>query len=389
MTPAPTIDGRRAGRRLALFVALVFATVGVYLPYWPLWLADRGLDEPAIGLLLALGVSMRVLVGPLLARAADRRGAHARLLGLLSLGVLIGYIAHLAATTFTALVVLAIVCGAFWAAIMPICDSLVLLHAGVHDLDYGRIRRWGSVAFLVTTLSAGFILRGRSPSLVLWLILTPLALMVVAAPLLPSPPRSDRRAAPRPISALLRLPWLVIFCGASALVYASHGVLYGFATIHWRSLGISEDRIGLLWTSGVLAEIALFSVGARLLTRLRPLQLALLAALASVVRWLGLATVTAFAGLLALQSLHALSFGAIHLAAMAYLHRSLPPESSATAQSLFAAATSGLGFAGGFFAAGALYGRHGGDAYLTMAALAGAAALILVVVDRRWPAPRL
>ena len=47
-------------------------------------------------------------------------------------------------------------------------------------------------------------------------------------------------------------------CLLAGLLNSSHAVLYGFGTLHWRSLGISNGLIGLLWTVGVLAEIVIF-----------------------------------------------------------------------------------------------------------------------------------
>ena len=60
--------------RLALFYAAFFALVGVHLPFWPVWLADRGLEAGEIGVVLASGVAIRALLSPVLAQAADRRG---------------------------------------------------------------------------------------------------------------------------------------------------------------------------------------------------------------------------------------------------------------------------------------------------------------------------
>ena len=39
--------------RLALFYAAVFVAVGIHVPFWPLWLKDRGLSATEIGLLVA------------------------------------------------------------------------------------------------------------------------------------------------------------------------------------------------------------------------------------------------------------------------------------------------------------------------------------------------
>ncbi len=46
--------------RLALFYGASFAAIGISLPYWPVWLAARGLAPSEIGLLLAASFWPRV-----------------------------------------------------------------------------------------------------------------------------------------------------------------------------------------------------------------------------------------------------------------------------------------------------------------------------------------
>jgi PPP family 3-phenylpropionic acid transporter len=331
---------------------------------------------------------MRVLVAPLIARAVDGDFEHRRVLRVLSALVLVAFGLHAFASTFTVLLILAVLSGAAWAAILPLADSLTLLSAGTYGLDYGRIRRWGSIAFLGASLCGGLLLRDQSPSSVLWILVVPLALAALASLRLPAVPRpATERDPPPPLRDLLRRRWLLHFLAATALLYASHGMLNGFSTIHWRDLGIGEGRIGVLWTASVLAEVVLFSLGSAILRRVRPLQLATLAALAAIVRWIGLAYVTSFVGLLALQSLHGLTFGAVHFAALHFLHRALPQSASATAQTLFSAASGGLGYGFGFWIAGVLYGSYGGEGFLAMAGLAALSAALLVALDRLRRSP--
>src|SRR3546814_985543 len=61
----------------------------------------------------------------------------------------------------------------------------------------------------------------------------------------------------------------------------------------------------------------------------------LLGALAGVVRWTLLAASTDLAVLFAAQALHAFTFGAAHLGAIAFIARAAPAGLSATAQTLY------------------------------------------------------
>jgi PPP family 3-phenylpropionic acid transporter len=79
-----------------------------------------------------------------------------------------------------------------------------------------------------------------------------------------------------------------------------------------------------------------------------------------------------------LQVLHAASFGATHLGAMAFLARAVPRELAATAQGGVATAT-GLVMAGATALSGLMFSAWGSVAYLAMAgmALAGFASALI------------
>ena len=50
--------------RLCLFYAAQFVVIGIQMPFFPMWLADRGLDVRAIGVLLAAPMIVRVPIVP-------------------------------------------------------------------------------------------------------------------------------------------------------------------------------------------------------------------------------------------------------------------------------------------------------------------------------------
>jgi PPP family 3-phenylpropionic acid transporter len=179
--------------------------------------------------------------------------------------------------------------------------------------------------------------------------------------------------------------WLLI--GAAAALQASHQVYYGFGTLYWRSLGFSDTAIGCLWAEGVLAEIVLFWQGRRLVAFLGPLGLMAAGGAAGVVRWSLAGPLTWLPFATVLQLLHALTFGASHLGAVHFLSRTVPPSAAASAQSLYAALSSGLGGGVVMVIAGSLYSAYGGGAYYFMAALS-AAGLVGVAALRGIPSGR-
>jgi MFS transporter, PPP family, 3-phenylpropionic acid transporter len=89
--------------------------------------------------------------------------------------------------------------------------------------------------------------------------------------------------------------------------------------------------------------------------------------------------------LAATQVLHALTFAATHLGAMHHLARTIPPERGATGQAVYGAVVGGIGPGFLLLLAGAAYGAAGGLAYLAMAGLAGAGAIVALALSARNP----
>jgi MFS transporter, PPP family, 3-phenylpropionic acid transporter len=182
-------------------------------------------------------------------------------------------------------------------------------------------------------------------------------------------------------TGLLRNPAFLAGIAAASLVQASHALYYGFSTIDWQAAGYDGGVIGALWALGVISEIALFALSARLPSSITPLAMLFVGAAGAVLRWSVMAAGPPAILLPVLQCLHALSFGATHLGALALVARMAPPGLGATAQGYFAVAH-GATMAAATALAGALYGRFGSGAYAAMAVLAAAGGLSALAARR-------
>jgi MFS transporter, PPP family, 3-phenylpropionic acid transporter len=358
-----------AALRLAFFYAAMFSLTGVQLPFWPAWFAGRGLTAAEIGILLAVAQWLKLAVNPLAGIAADRSAAPRRVMLLLSLGAVAGFALLPAAHGFTLLLPLGALTACCLSPLSPLGDHVALAAAATGRLDYGRVRLWGSLGFIATTLLAGRLVQAYGIDSVAPLLAATAVLVLAACAVMPAE-RSAPAAAPAGAWRTLARPSFALFLAAAALIQGSHAVYYGFGTLYWRRLGIADDRIALLWAEGVVAEIALFYWGAPLLRRLGPEKLLALGGGAGLLRWAATGFATTLPMLVPLQLLHAFTFGATHLGAMHHLARRLPPAQAATAQALYATVVGGLGQGLLMLLAGGLYGAFGGSAYLAMAAVA-------------------
>ena len=370
--------------RLSLFYIFFFINAGIYMPFWPVWLESRGMGPVEIGLLFAVGRFARVISSPMIAYGADRLGTRRGPLLLLSgCTTAIFLLYHYCETVWQFAAVAAAV-GMAWGTIMPLGDSLAIVNTQTRKIDYGRVRLWGSISFILAAFAGGKMLETAPEAAIFWVLIASFVSIFVVCGLLPNTRVETEPVRMVGIWRLFAHPLFALFMLCSALLQTSHLVVYNYGTLHWRAAGVSDGVIGMLWATGVIAEVILFAAGARFVDRLGPGRLFLAAAIAGVLRWTVLAYSTDLPVLFVVQTLHAFTFGAAHLAAMAFIGRAIPAHLSATAQSLHGSVA--LSVAAGVTAPflGYLYEVFGGGAFHGMTLFSLAGGLCAVLLMRRW-----
>lgn len=382
-----TSERRRTARakglalRVSLLYAAIFVVVGNHMPYMPVWLNWRGLSSSEIAIVLAAPLFGRVLFTPFVSFLADRSGDYRRVLIVLAWGSLICFLALNPARSFWLILTILTVQSMFWTSVMPLSEVVAMAGVRAHGLDYGRMRVWGSLTFILASIGGGVTLQALGAGSVVW-ILSAGALCTVGAAYLVPPRSSDPKAAlarkrinAGDALALARAPVFVLFVLSASAVNASHAVLYTFGSLHWQAQGLSSAWIGSLWAIGVLAEIVVFAFSARVLRSAAPVHLIAIGALAALVRWPVMAFDPPLALLIACQVLHGATFGMAHLGAIHFIGAAIPEHQAGTAQGLYASVSGGIVMGLATVAAGPLYAALGANAFAIMA-LPGVIAVI-------------
>ena len=381
ITPAPCATPRL---RIAIYYSCMFGMVGIYQPFFPIWLASRGLTAAEIGLLLSAALFVRAAANPLIARYADTRPERKPLVCWLSFASIVTAGAMLPAYGFWPVLLLTMVHVAVQGPVNPLGENLILLNLRVRNLDYGRLRAWGSAAFIATSMGFGAFLEGNSPDWMMYLFILSLGAIWLAALGLPGIHAAPARRERPPIRSLLSNSLFLIFLACAAMNMASHAVLTGFATLHWQAAGHSEGLIGFLWAVGVVSEIALFAWAKPLLNRIGIPGMLLLGAGAGVIRWTGTGATSDLWLLVPMQVLHGFTFGATHLAGMTLIQRHIAPGISASAQALYSSLGMGVALGLTMAASGWLYANLGGGAFWVMAALSAGSFVIALYIRHIW-----
>jgi len=368
--------------RLSSFYITIFLVIGCMLPFWPVWLQARGMSGIEIGILTAIPVLGKVIFSPMFASFGDRLGERKRLMLFFLTTSLFFFSLFYWVESFMALFVVSFLYGMSWAPIMSFGDNITILSTRDTKIQYGRMRLWGSLSFIVMSFGFGFVLEVTSESMIFWVILVSNVLTIFATLTLPDVRIKPLGKSGKPVRALLQDRQFQLFMATVACIHGSHALYYAFATIHWRSIGYSDGLIGFLWAVGVVAEVIFFIFGGRIGARFSAITLLILAACACAVRWSVIATDPDLFILLLVQTLHAFSFGAMHLGAMNFMSRAVSLDLSATAQSLYGASAFGVGAGVTLLFAGFFYDSFGAHAFFIMTLMGVGGTLFALVLKR-------
>jgi MFS transporter, PPP family, 3-phenylpropionic acid transporter len=368
-----TPPGRLGWPLRALYFA-VFGAIGAYSPYFPLWLEQHGFRGLSMSLVAALAPAMSALGPPLIGILADRRGARGNLLtiagGLACLSMLCLWVAERANVEgFAAVVFAMVLLFALSRTTLTMMADVIALEEGA---DYGRRRLWGSVGYMLATLSVGWLLREAGIGWLPAIVAVPLFGATLASLALPErapPPRAS--AAPAGVRELLADRRFVVFLSCSALTWAAHSGYDLCGPLFLRDLGASSAAIGALWGLGVLAEVLLMANAATLFAKRRAEALLVIAYGGGALRWFGIAQLPSVQWAFVLQPLHALSFALMWVASVQYVRRWADRGLLASSQGLLTASVAAGGVCG-MLVWGPLYAGLGGR---TVFVLAGCLAL--------------
>lgn len=371
MQTSPTAPRDQFSLKLSAFYATLGLSTGIGMPFFPLWLEDRGVSFAEIGIILATPMVVRIFFVPLATRLADRfnmwRGA--MLIG--SVGAAAGNSCLDLVHGFIPLMIVMVCAAMFFTPTFPLTDAYALRGLAERGRAYGPVRLWSSAAFIVANVGAGFVIGLAGRESIIWMIVAAhlvgaLIVLIMAPATLHHEIHLDR---PVPAKSMWRSPQFVAIIIACALVQSSHAFYYGFSTIAWTGKGLSDITVGVLWAIGVIVEIILFAISGWLGRYIGPIAMVVIGAAGALVRWTIMAFDPPLIALPVLQILHALSFGATHIGAMQFLARVAPAGLGATVQGDFAAAQAII-FAGAMGVSGLLFRSYGDLGYAAMALLA-------------------
>jgi PPP family 3-phenylpropionic acid transporter len=171
------------------------------------------------------------------------------------------------------------------------------------------------------------------------------------------------------LGELLGDPVFVTATLAAGLVQSAHAFYYGFSTLTWKQQGVPESLTGILWATGVVAEIGFMWFLDPWRRRMGPRHLLTLGAGAAMVRWSVLAFAPPLWIVFPLQTLHALSYAATYFASVQLVERLAGARNASAGQAINSALSGGVLSGLATMASGWLFDRYGAHGYLLMSGM--------------------
>lgn len=344
--------------RLSALYFCYFSVFGVFVPYTNRFFSLFGWNPADVAQLIA-AVMAAQFVGPFtLAKIGDVTGRRMQLMRWTVILLLASMVVAALAPSSKPVVLLAgVMFGLSISAALPQLEATTLHYLGDRQQDYGRVRLWGSMGFAIMALTVGqlmavfgylvFVGLMLFFAVLMWLMTWTLAQQVEADPHSDTPVVPVMHTLKQPVIILLLLTAMFWQFSFAAYNTFFDGLLLDNNYPDWGS--------GVAIFVGVIAEVAMFMVVAKLFDRIGVLPMLVIALVLTSLRWSAIVWVMPWLPLqIGLQSLHAFSYGLTHAAFIyligVYFHRS----QQVRGQAIYQASSTGAGLIAGNLLAGQL-----------------------------------
>ncbi len=355
---------------LSRFYFIYYFFVGLFVPYWGLYLTFKSFTPIEIGFLLSFFQLSRIFAPNLWGWIADHTEKRSLWIRLTAFIGFVGFMGIFWADSFIEIFVIMMAMSVFTSSTLPLAESLTLSHLASTNGHYSKIRAWGSFGFIMAALSFGFILDSLGMHYLLIVLCITQFLIFIFSYGVPEKPYHRKKLTQNSFIKILKKPEVFSLLLACALMVTSHGLLYNFYSIYMNDQGYSNSIIGFLWALGVICEIFIFFLMPKITRYLNFKQILLISLFIAVVRFY---LIGSFADnlliILIAQMMHAFTFGSFHVASIEMIHQFFSGKNHAKGQALYNSITYGVGGALGGLGGGYVIQMYSASTAFTLSAL--------------------
>jgi len=334
------------GFKIKLLVFFFYASVGVLIPFLPLVFRSQGMSSYQIGVLMAIGPFVSILVQSPWGMLSDKLQTVKKIAILqIAVSLLLSFFLF-NLSSFYLLVLAVFVFCIFSIPLFVLLDCLIMDFTSKNGKSFGSYRLWGSIGFAVAALATGEILTIIGIENVEYLyqlmLLVSLFLSFLIADVAPSVKRPDFSSFKK---LFFRKELLVILLLVT-FISSTNKANDTFIGMFIQNIGGDENILGWAWMVGAVSEVLIFVFSASIL-RYKETKLLAIAAFIFFVRWALFVITDDPWTVVMIQVLHGLSFGLLYIAAVSYICAVSPAELRGSGMGLMATFFGGVaGIAG-------------------------------------------
>ena len=268
--------------------------------------------------------------------------------------------------------------------VVPIVENLCLKEAKKSKIDYGKIRWWGSLGFIIAALITGKVIDLYNENYIF--LLVSISGIISGIFILLVPDNNEKRK-PFFLSQLFISirdnKNLLRFFIVSTIVSATSGPFGLYFSIHLKSLGMSSFLIGFAWILGVVSEIFFLFFAGKIRSYIGVKLMIIVGIFATAVRWELIAITDEILFLISIQILHGLTFGVLHAASIQYIDMQSREDHKNSIQSLYSVSTYGIGSTIGVLSSGILINYFSYNILLHASSIFAMLALLIFILPFR------
>lgn len=366
--------------RTTFYYLSIFTTSGAFTVYGGIWFTEKGLDTGQIGIINALPVFVMLVLNMLVGRIADRASDWRQVIVLGSLLGAVITIGLFFVHDFWGILIVWTLASIPFTAIGPVIDAATMRMTRRNGTDYGAIRAWGTVGYMVAIYVTGQIVTLFSGAVFLPFFVALALLRGLISLGLPNfrAPKEERTLAAKGASRLREVmkPWFLLPLVGWSMVFGTHLILNAFQGLLWKEQGLSELVIGLLIALGAASEAAMMFAFRRFNARVPARVLILASAIVSVIRWVAMGFSPDVPWLVLLQLLHSVTFALGFMGCVHFIANWTSEDIAAEAQSFFQVLQQGFSVVA-LLVFGWLVGLMGAQAYFAAAGFAAVGGMLI------------
>ena len=366
--------------RIAGFYFFYYAFVGMFAPYWSLYLKSIHFDAIEIAILLSMQPVMRMIAPNIWGWLADHTGKRLLVVKIAATLSAVCYLGVFATTSFWGMLLVLALMSFFWSASMPLVEATTLTYLGKHSARYGRIRSWGSIGFITSVVGLGYAFDYIAIYWLLWAGLVCEIGILIFARQIPPTKVQVHHTDHQPVIKIVLQPRVIALFSACFLMSVAHGPYYTFYSIYLVEHGYAKSAVGGLWALGVICEIGVFFLMPWLVRHFGFTRILLISFSAAIVRFILIGWGVDYLILLLIaQVLHAATFGAYHAASVGLVHEFFQGRHQSKGQALFGSLTYGAGGMLGGLASGPIWQHYGASVLYSCSAGVALLGLLLIL----------